>query len=237
MEEKQTSQTDGSVSDISTEAGQGDAGTVSSSDAVLKVLSELSGREFKNTDEFKTHYTNLNSMVGEQSIAEQRKLADTYKRIADKVKPFAEKEGYDVETVLDYLVTDATKKAQGETSPDLNSYATEKVENQKISEYETKLSQLEAKAIKAEIKSELGDSALKFLDDFTYWAKSKGVEMTPENFKKSPFMALVEADSKSSSVLQTNNKVTSGGSSREKDLAEAQKTGDWSKFLSKYIPM
>lgn len=235
-EETQTSQTDDSVSDISTETGQGDAGTVSSSDAVLKVLSERSGREFKSIDEFANHYSNLNKMVGDQSVAEQRKLADTYKRIANKIKPLAEKEGYDVETVLDYLVTDSVNKIKGETSPDLNTYATEKVENQKTAELESKISQLENKATRAEIKSEIGESALKYLEDFTVWAKGKGLELNTESFKKSPFMALVEADSKGSSILEPSLRPSQSQSSElNKAFAKAQASGnndDWAYYLA-----
>jgi hypothetical protein len=235
-EEKQTSQTDDSVSDINTETGQGDAGTVSSSDAVLKILAEQSGREFKSIDEFKTHYSNLNKMVGDQSIAEQRKLADTYKRIANKIQPLAEKEGYDVETVLDYLVTDSVNKVKGEVSPDLNTYVTEKVESQKTAEYESKLTTLETKATRAEIKSEIGEQALKYLDDFTIWAKGKGLELDSNNFKKSPFMALVEADSKGSSILEPNSRPSQGQSSElNKAFAKAQASGnndDWAYYLA-----
>lgn len=235
-EEKQTSYTDGSVSDINTETGQGDAGTVSSSDAVLKILSEQSGREFKSVDEFKTHYANLNKMVGDQSIAEQRKLADTYKRIASKIQPLAEKEGYDVETVLDYLVTDSVNKVKGETTTDINTYATNKIENQKVTEYESKLSLLETKATRAEIKSEIGEDALKYLEDFTIWAKGKGLELDVNTFKKSPFMALVEADSKSSSILEPSSRPSQSESSEyTKALAKAKSTGnndDWAYVLA-----
>lgn len=208
-DEKQTSSTDTEDSDIKSAVGQGDADdSVGSTDA-LTAINKVSGREFKSIDDFEKHYKNLNSLVGDQSIVETKKKAEELDTYTSMLKPLAEAEGVSIATYVELL----NKNAKGE---DLSKFSTAKeyeqtkMANEELGQLKSRLSELEGELTRSKLEK-INPKAGEYFDDFTAWAKGKGLEATPENFQKSPFMASVEADRnrEDSSVLETNPRITS----------------------------
>lgn len=68
--------------------------------AELKALNTVMGREFKNLDEAREHYQNLNKLVGDNAIAEQRKAAQAYDAL---VLQIAKENGWSRAASIAYL--------------------------------------------------------------------------------------------------------------------------------------
>lgn len=92
-ETQQTQVSDPSVSD---EGGNEDASVEEASiveeessdvqqDDQLTVLNKVMGRNFKTLEEAQTHYQNLNKLVGDQTVAEQRKQAESFNKLVDQI--------------------------------------------------------------------------------------------------------------------------------------------------------
>lgn len=210
QDEKQTSTTDTEELDVNSAVGQGDAdNSVGSTDAVLETLNKVSGREFKSINDFEKHYKNLNSLVGDQSIVETKKKAEELDRYTSMLQPLAEAEGVSIATYVELL----NKNAKGEDLSKYNSakeYEQTKMANEELGQLKNRLSELEGELTKTKLER-INPEAGKYFDDFSAWAKGKGLEATPDNFQKSPFMAAVEADrvKESSSIVETNPRITS----------------------------
>lgn len=57
---------------------------------ILSKVKEITGREFKNLQDFQKHYKNLVSLVGDQKIAELRKKAEAYEKLQQEIDKEAE---------------------------------------------------------------------------------------------------------------------------------------------------
>lgn len=224
-EEKQTSQTDTSESGVNPEEGKGDADeSVGSSDALLEKLREVSNRDFKDLDDFEKHYKNLSSMFGDQTIAEQRKLAEKYSGIREEIKDLADREGVDPDTYLEWSIAQA-KKLVGQTTEandDIKEYAKEKIESETLASLKDEVESLRNDSKKRDLLSTVPE-ANQYYDDFAAWAKGTGKEVNADTFKESPFNALVEADrlSKGSSVIESSSRVA-GSDEYEKALRDVR---------------
>lgn len=63
-------------------------------------IEKVTGRKFASVDEAKKHYENLNRLVGDQTVAEQRKRAE----IADNLaRQLAAEQGVSLESAYDYM--------------------------------------------------------------------------------------------------------------------------------------
>lgn len=97
MNMSETQQTRESDAPLSEGAGQSDAKVTTPSDATssvpdassqgkeLEVLNQIMGRNFKTLEEARDHYQNLNKLVGDNTIAEQRRAAQSYDSLIDKI--------------------------------------------------------------------------------------------------------------------------------------------------------
>lgn len=66
----------------------------------LDVLSTIMGREFTSLDEASEHYKNLKGLVGDETLAEQRKSAHILDSLAAKI---AEENGWSKDVAVEYL--------------------------------------------------------------------------------------------------------------------------------------
>lgn len=226
---QQTSQSD--VSDVGTasEAGNGDAGN--SQHDLLGTLSKATGREFKTVEDFESHYKNLSSMVGDNTIAEQRKKAEGYQKVLEEIKDLAEEQGVSPEAYLEYSIKDAKKQVDSVTPRE---YVEQKQQTEELISLKEKVGKADETLKKLELEKQIPGSE-KYFEDFKRWAGTD-VEVSAEAFKKSPFNSLVEAERKSAntSVIESNSRIANTTKSDvEKAKKKAMQSGsidDWAEF-------
>lgn len=95
-------------------------------EAQLATIEALTGRKFTSLDDAKKHYQSLSSMVGDTSLAEQRKQAELAKTIASQI---AKENGWSLETAYLYLeqLPQGGKPPDGIGKPD-NSFDPQRAE-------------------------------------------------------------------------------------------------------------
>lgn len=250
-EEKQTLPADAPEVTVPTEqvipeVGQVDADKSVGSTDPLKVINETTGRDFKSLDEYKEHYDNLNSLVGDQSVAQAREASERWSKMLEEVKPLAEAEGVSPESYLEYSLKQAkenvpelaTLPPEPTGDKTLRELEAEKIEKERWSKVEAELEELKAEKYKNNFLKE-NPEAEKYYDDFVSWAKGKGVEPDKNAYTSSPFKELVDADRQEAgtSTIETNSRLTGDRSNYEKDYQTATKTGDWESFLAKYVDL
>lgn len=94
--------------------------------ALLTLVSTTTGRNFTSVEEAKKHLSNLNSLVGDQTVAKSRKLADQYQKL---VSGWATKNGVTAEAaekfLADQFVTVAAQESQQTQKPVANNNETD----------------------------------------------------------------------------------------------------------------
>lgn len=224
-QEQQSSQTVTSEYGVSSEEGQGNAGSGTSSDNsdVIKRLSEAAGREFVSLDDAIKWADNTKRMVGDQSIAESKKLAEAYTGVLERVKPLAEKAGVKPETFLDYNLKQATEDL-GDDYNSVKEYETSQKQSEEMNTLRRQLSELQLATAKVELLRDV-PQANEYYDDFVKWAKGAGVEVSAESFKSSPFNMLAEAAKKAqnTSVIESSAQIGVTTTEYERAVKEFQK--------------
>lgn len=226
-----------------------DNGTVTSPDALSEFLgraSEVVGTKFDSPDKFLDSVKNLNKLVGDQTVAEARKKAEQWEFVDKKLSTEAKSNGFDsTYEYLQYLdetggQTQAIEKTDVSTAQQWKAKKQEaEVEGEKdkrLSDMSKKLEKLERKDTLNEFKSRFGEKSTEFYDGVVAWGQMNGIKDPFVAYEKSPFKALVEADSdrQATSVIETNSRVKSVAGDYQKDREQAIQSGDWATFLRKH---
>jgi hypothetical protein len=178
------------------DAGQED---VSSEGLDVSQLNAITGREFKDVDDFKKHYTNLNSFVGKKDEAGEK-----LKSILSKAEPYASKYGLNSEEFLNYYLTNPAA-----TEDDIREHFNQRTAKKEDTEIHSKVSRLEFLVENPEAKNDI-----KLIETL---ARGMGVSFeeayaTPE-FKK---LANANRETKGTSVINSNTKVSISASEQKK---------------------
>jgi len=218
-----------------TTEGNGKVDSVSPS-APLQVelgqLGEVFGTKFDSPDKALESIRNLNKLVGDQTIAEQRKAYDKFKKIESALAPEATAQGFtDTNQYLDYLL-----EQNGGNQAKPEEWRTQKQENQKESELYGRLTKTEEELSHMKFEKQFGSEAVKYYDAHKAWVQSQGLKDEYRAWERSPFKELVEADRNKGATSVIENSRVSEGSAKdyERDLAEAQRTKNWMPFLEKH---
>lgn len=196
-DELQTTETDSSE-------GQGD---VSSAGFDLPTLNQITGREFKDVEDFKKHYENLSSFVGKKDEA-----GDKLKSILSKAEPYASKYGLPADEFLSYYLDNPTA-----TEDDIKGHFQQRM-TPKNDEVQTKVSKLEFLVEHPEAKGDY-----EFISTI---ARGKGISLeealvSPE-YKR---VAGASREPKGTSVINSNTKVTISASEQAKAKDKVLRTG------------
>lgn len=199
----------------------------------LGKLEEITGSKYEgNAEKAYEHIRNLNKLVGDQTIAEQRKAHEKYLKIQSALAPEATQQGFsDTNEYLDYLL----EQSQGTTvKPD--EWRTQKQEAQKESEVTTTLSKVQSELELMKWEKKYGAEAVQYYDAHKAWSEKQGYKDHERSWEKSPFKELVEADRiKSNTSVIENSRVSQGtAADYERDLADAKATKNWLPFLEKH---
>ncbi len=227
-EKQQTSTPDASAPVDSVQASGKDAEVVEDN-VSIEDINKATGREFKSVEEFNKKLDGLESLVGDQTVATQRKNSDAYLAQLEKLKPLAEAEGVSPEAYLEYKIKDE----QGDLPENVltpKEYETKKVESEELTDVKNQLANLTSASEKAEVINLIPGSD-KHYDDFVAWAKGAGKSISVESFKDSPFNAMIDNTQQQTSVIESNSYI-SKATQNEYDAAitQAKKSGrveDW----------
>lgn len=163
--------------------------------ATLKVLEASTGRKFKDIDDFKSHYTGLNSLVGDATLAKAREAAavlDKWEKQFGKAP--AELEKFLADTAIaatqQPAQTQQTQQAQPQapvvkTEPVVTKADDATVQRIEKLEHDNQLLALEKKY----------PNAMKVANEVAVLAKAEGISYV-EAFEKSPLKELVELKAK-----------------------------------------
>jgi hypothetical protein len=199
-EELQTTDTDAN-------AGEGDV--VEALD--IAKLNEITGREFKDVDDFKKHYSNLSSFVGKKDESGEK-----LKSILTKAEPYAKKYGLEPDKFLEYYLENPTA-----TEDDIKGHF-----NQEETIKATKMNNdTNAKLSKLEFLTEHPE-AKKDFDLIDTLSKGKGVTLE-EAYNSTEYKKLSNAtkESKGTSVINSNNRVALSDSELQKSRDKAYREG------------
>lgn len=148
--------------------------------AALKLIEASTGRKFNSTEEAQKFLTNLNSLVGDQSLAKGREAAKVLDTLSAKLgKPASELTTY-VDTLVAIAAKPEAKPAEARSASDPR--LLEKVE--RLEDFEQRL-QLERKY----------PQSVEVVDEVSLVAKAKGISYV-EAFEQSRFKELLEIKAK-----------------------------------------
>lgn len=198
------SQTGGST-DVSTQGGSSIVGNTEAD--VLKIIEASTGRKFASVEEFKKNYTNLNSLVGDQSIAEVRKTAEILKGWETKFGKAAP----ELEKALTDLAIATVQTEQPKAQPVVEkSQSTEVKTEVKIDpEFASRLDKLEHESQVSSLKEKY-PAAASLVKEISAIAKDQNISYI-EAFENSPLKSLVELkqkdESQKSPVVTPSNRT------------------------------
>lgn len=186
------------------DGGSSNVGTQSDSskndEAVLSLLAATTGRTFATIDDYKKHLANLNSLVGDQTLAKTREAAKQYETL---VSAWATKNGKSVDEAKQLLADSIIGNvSQPATQP-------QQVTPSIPKEYDERLAKLEHDNQVLELEKKY-PFAKEVADDIAIIAKQKGVSYV-EAFENSPFKTILEQkakeESKKSPVVTPSNRM------------------------------
>ena len=218
-----------SVEESSTEAEGGTGADVSKSkdssdtnpDAeVLKLLSDITGRNYGDIEEAKKHVTNLESLVGDKAFAEARKAKGTLDGLVETIAAEEKVTKEEAYAGLESLLTGEQKpepqdqvqqEAPGKTPVPEPSFAKEAADATRTKELEavtSELSQLRESQEKFELLTKHPESQ-DVEEEVMAVAKQKGIH--PIEAYEDSFKTLVEAkrseESRKNPVVTPSNKI------------------------------
>jgi len=173
----------------------------------MKAISDAVGRDFKSVDDFKNHYENLNKLVGDQTVASQRKAADKYEQVKSKLAKDMPSSFNDPDEYVDFLLTQDQVPQTNAVDP--TEWRNNKKASQEASQRDSQLDELFEFKQKTELTREFPE-ADKYFDLISSVAKAKGEKNLAKIVKETPeIMGLVEADRDraATSVIEDNKRV------------------------------
>lgn len=195
-------------------AGEGNAQPEVGSELVSK-LEEVSGRKFKDFDDFSSHYKNLSSFVGKKTESEEKLTT-----ILNKVEPFAKKVGVSPEEYINFYL-DNPSADESQLQETVKKQREDRILQQKDEELRkvsSKTEELEFLVNHPEYK--------KKLDFIKTVAKGKGCSL--EEAISDPNVMNVlnsEREQEGLSVINSNQKITAANSDVLKARQKAIKSG------------
>lgn len=211
MEELQTTPTDAP-------AGAGDV-----SSEIVSQLNEIAGRDFKDVDDFKKHYQNLNSFVGEKNEAKEKLSA-----LLAKAKPYADAYGVQPDEFLETYLENPNI-----TTDDLKSTLSSKQELRKQEEATVQNKQTVSKLERLEFQVSNPDlkDQMELIETL---AKGKGITLA--DAAKDPLVKKaveLTREQKGNSIIQTNQKVANTDSdlARKRQAVSSGKTDALAEYL------
>lgn len=211
MEELQTTPTDAP-------AGEGDV-----SSEIVSQLNEIAGRDFKDVDDFKKHYQNLNSFVGEKNEAKEKLSA-----LLAKAKPYADAYGVQPDEFLETYLENPNI-----TTDDLKSTLSSKQELRKQEEATVQNKQTVSKLERLEFQVSNPDlkDQMELIETL---AKGKGITLA--DAAKDPLVKKaveLTREQKGNSIIQTNQKVANTDSdlARKRQAVSSGKTDALAEYL------
>lgn len=219
--------------------GSGKVDSVSSSASLgieLGRLGEVLGTTFDTPEKALKSIEHLNSLVGDQTIASQRKNAEYFSKIESVLAPEATTNGFSSTTeYIDYLLSQANTGANGTAANvDPEQWRLQREEEAKTQNRDTALTSVQEELAQMRFEKKFGENALQYYEAHKAWVAAQGYKDIERAWEKSPFKELVETDRKknATSVIETNSRVANTGGEYEKAFAEAQRSGDWSAVLA-----
>lgn len=204
----------------------------------LEKLGEVSGGKYETPEQALEKVRNLNSFVGDQEIAKARKDADAWRKVAMHLTPEARQNGFDDPAqFVEYLIANQTNQVDPKEWAQQQKVSMEKSqEDERYTKLEAQINEANEKLAYRDFKEKFGEEAGQYYKGVKAWATAEGMKDVYEAYQKSPFKELVEADrtKKATSVVETNRNANSNINDYEKDLEQAQKSGNWSQFLDKH---
>jgi hypothetical protein len=171
----------------------------------LKLVEASTGRKFDDIDAAKKYLSNLNSLVGDQSVADAREKSKLFDLFVGK---WAESSGETVDKAKQFWADQLIAKPVTQPSPRTET----KVDTQTPREME----ELKAQVNKLDAARQQSDLLAKYpfaaevKDEVAIIAKEKGISQL-EAFEQSPLKALSETkskeDSQKSPVVTPSNKI------------------------------
>lgn len=207
------------VKDVESQTGKNQDASTSSADFSKAEIEEILGRRFPSKEEALKTLKNLNSLVGDQTIAEARKKAEAYNNL---VKATAEQLGSTEEYADLYL--------QGKVpSVDNESSVVAPKGTDEIADFvaRTKVSELELELQKERLLKKYPE-AENVLGELVDLAKSRKASLL-ETYEKSSLKNLAKvlaAPAKDDSVVEPNSRIAPATDESDKLLARYKETGD-----------
>lgn len=160
-----------------------------SQDDALKLAEAISGRTFSSIEDYQKWLGNLNSLVGDQTIAETRKTAEQYDSLVQK---FAAQSGKSVEEAKQYFADELISSLQPKPEP------TEKKEdNKELDSVKDQINNLKSELQKEQLLGKY-PLASQVQEEVAILAAQKDVSQI-EAFENSPFKQLLEDKAKEES--------------------------------------
>lgn len=166
---------------------------------VLSLIEGSTGRKFENIDDAKKYLANLNSLVGDQSVAKAREDAKLFQSFVDR---WATAQGQTADEAKRYWADQLVGKATAKPEP--KSEVKETKAPEEIKALQDKVDFLDGARQQAEL-FEKHPYARKVKEEVAIIAKQKGVSQL-EAFEQSPFKSLLEKEAQEES--QRNPTVT-----------------------------
>lgn len=205
--ESETVQTSGggSGSDVAPSADSSSSVTDTNPNAeVLKLAEASTGRKFASADEFQKYLTNLNSLVGDQSVAKAREAAKAYDALVTKL---AEQSGKSVEETKKFWADELIQATFPKQEPKRD--AKSATQDSTVDAFRSELDQVKHELQQQQLLSKYPFAA-EVKEEIAILARQKGItEM--EAFENSPFKSLLEARQKEeagkSPVVTSSNRI------------------------------
>lgn len=196
----------GSGSDVATQKDSSSA--TDPNKEVLSLVEGVLGRKFDSVEDVKKTLSNLNSLVGDQSVAKARENAQLYEKFIEK---WASTEGQTLDEAKKFWAESLTAPAPVKTEAPVKKPVQPElpVEDKRIDSTRAEVEELRSKFERSELLAKYPYAA-DVQEEIAIVAKQKGISQL-EAFEKSPFRPLVEAkakeESKKSPVVTSSNRI------------------------------
>ena len=250
MSEPQTQMTDADkakivADELAKSAGQKDGAAAKvdagkpGEDEVLKVLNETLKRSFTSREEAVKSLTNLNSMVGDNAIAELRKKAEDSHNFDAVVKAYAKAESKDEVSARKELLDDIAEFKAAPSQQKVTSGPTASASDDRVRALELKLQERdlldaypEAKSVLKEVKDLAGIYSGQDLKQIYESSNLKDMAIKATTYEK-------EKATKASSSVQSNSRQADFADAEMKTLLDAVKArgfdDDKARFVEAYL--
>ena len=194
----------GTGSDVSTQKDSSSA--TDPNKEVLTLVEGVLGRKFDSVDDVKKTLSNLNSLVGDQTVAKARESAKLYDSFVNK---WAESEGKTVEEANKFWADTLTAPAVKPVATKKTDRPEPPVEDTRFEKNNAEIDDLKARLDRSDLLAKY-PYAVEVQEEIAIVAKQKGISQL-EAFEKSPFKPLVEAkakeESRKSPVVTSSNRI------------------------------